>query len=303
MTYIEHLAILICIYSILTVSLNLVVGFTGLLNIGHAAFFGIGAYTSALLALNGYPYFAAMLLGAIAAGIGGLLIGIPTLRLRGDYLAIATLGFGEIIRSIMKNWTSVTRGPLGIPGIPKPSFFGYQFAQPLTHLIFAVIILAIIIFIVHRLVHSPFGRVLRAIREDEVAAKALGKNVIKYKLTALVIGAAFAGIAGSLYAHYITFIDPSSFTLVETILILSMVVLGGLASIPGSVVGAAILVLLPEPLRFLQFNVSSIAAIRQMLYSVLLICIMVFKPSGLIGERRLIAKTGKEENVRDKESV
>ncbi len=284
MAYVDHLLILICIYIILTVSLNLIVGFTGILNLGHAAFFGIGAYASALLVLAGAPFIVGLLAAFISAGLFGLLIGIPSLRLRGDYLAIATLGFGEIIRSIIKNWTSLTRGPLGIPGIPKPSLF-LSFDTSLKFLILAFILALITVIIITKIVHSPFGRVLRAIREDELAAQANGKNTTQFKMIALVVGAAFAGSAGSLYSHYITFIDPSTFTMIESILIISMVVLGGLASIPGSIIGAALLVLLPEPLRFLHFPSDVVAALRQIIYSLILIILMIYRPQGLMGEK------------------
>lgn len=292
MSYITHLATLSCIYIILAVSLNLVVGFTGMLNLGHAAFFAIGAYASALLTMAGVPFLIAFPLSFIIAAIFGILIGIPSLRLRGDYLAIATLGFGEIIRAILKNWISLTRGPLGIPGIPKASMFGIKFGSE-NFLVLAVIVTIITIIVVYRLVHSPFGRVLRAIREDELSALSLGKNVHKYKLLALLIGAGFAGIAGSLYAHFSSLIDPSIFTLTETILILSMVIIGGLGSIMGSIIGAIMLVLLPEPLRFLQLPSTIIASVRQMLYSLLLILFMLYKPNGLFGEKKHHVKNNK----------
>ncbi len=289
MAYLEHLLILICIYIILAVSLNLIIGFTGLLNLGHVAFFGIGAYASALLTIAGYPFIVGLIAGIILSAIFGFLVSIPCVRLRGDYLAIATLGFGEIIRSVMKNWVSLTRGPLGLPGIPKASFI-IIFDTPLKFLILSIIFAVLTIVIMHLLVHSPFGRVLRAVREDEVAAQSIGKNVSKYKIIAVVVGSSFAGIAGSLYAHYITFIDPSTFGLTETILMLLMVVLGGVGSITGSVAGAVILVLLPEPLRFLQLPSSIVAAIRQMLYSIILILIMIYKPNGLFEEKKHITK-------------
>jgi branched-chain amino acid transport system permease protein len=286
MSYFQHIGILICIYIVLTTSLNLIVGFTGLLNIGHAAFFGIGAYTSALLTLLGVPWIFALIAGFIMAGIFGFLIAVPCLRLRGDYLAIATLGFGEIIRAIMKNWVGLTRGPLGIPGIPKAELFGYAFNTPAKFLILSIIIAAIVVFIIYRITHSPFGRVLRSIREDEIAAQAMGKDIVRYKVTATVLGAAFAGIAGSMYAHYITFIDPTTFTLSETILILCMVVLGGMGSIKGSVIGAIILIILPEPIRFLGLPTSAAAALRQMIYAVILIALMLKRPEGIFGEKR-----------------
>jgi branched-chain amino acid transport system permease protein len=289
MGYFAHLIILVGIYIILSVSLNLVVGYTGLFNIGHAAFFGIGAYTSALLVLPGpiglgLPWWIGIISGAIMAGIFGFLIGIPCLRLRGDYLAIATLGFGEIIRAILKNWTGLTRGPLGLPGIPKPELFGITFNSAHLYLTLTLVIAAIVVFLVYRITNSPFGRVLKSVRDDEIASQSLGKNVVNYKLYALIIGAFFAGIAGSLYAHYITFIDPSTFTLIETILMLSMVVLGGTGSNFGAVIGATILVLLPEPIRFLSLPSSVAAALRQMIYSLALIVLMIYRPAGLFGE-------------------
>lgn len=296
MGYIEHILILICIYIILAVSLNLIVGFVGLLNLGHAAFFGIGAYASALLTLAGIPFIIAFVSSFVLAGFFGFLISVPCIRLRGDYLAIATLGFGEIIRSILKNWISLTRGPLGIPGIPKATI-GIVLNTQIKFLVFAAIITVLTILIINRMVNAPFGRVLRSIREDEIAAQSLGKDVSKYKITAMVIGASFAGIAGSLYAHYITFIDPTTFTLTETILMLLMVVLGGMGSITGSIMGAAILIILPEPLRFLQLPSTVVAAVRQMIYAIILILFMKFKPNGLFGEKRHKVKTETEQTT------
>jgi len=293
MTYFQHIAVLICIYAILSVSLNVIIGYTGLLNIGHAAFFGIGAYTSALLTLAGYPWWLGITMGAIVAAFFGLLIGIPCLRLKGDYFAIATLGFGEIIRAIMKNEVWLTRGPLGLPGIPKAQILGIKFSSTNEFLLLSFVIMVITFFIIRRIVKSPFGRVLNSIREDEIAAQALGKDITKYKVMATVIGSFFAGIAGSLYAHYITFIDPTTFTLMETILIVSMVILGGSGSVYGSFVGAAVLIILPEPLRFIGLPSSVAAALRQMMYGVILIILMLFRPQGLLGERRFMFKPKK----------
>ena len=285
MGYFEHIAILMCVYIILSTSLNIILGFTGMLNLGHVAFFGIGAYTSALLAKTlGFSWLASLAGGVALAGVAGFLIGIPCLRLRGDYLAIATLGFGEIIRSLMKNWSSLTRGPLGIPGIPKPELFGFRFSDSQNFLLLAIVVTVIVIFLVHRIVHSPFGRVLRAIREDEIAAQSLGKNVVRYKLLALTIGAAFAGAAGSLYAHYVTFIDPTTFSFIESVLMVAMVALGGMGSLTGSVLGAVILVVLPEPLRFLQLPAHIMGALRELIYSIILILMMHLRPNGLINE-------------------
>ncbi len=282
--YLVHLLILIGIYAILSISLNLAMGFTGLLNIGHVAFYGVGAYTSALLALNfGLSFWWGLLIGCIVAGLFGLLLAIPTIRLRGDYLAIATLGFAIIVENVFRNWTGLTRGPLGLPGIPKPQLFNITFSGN-SYLILVLAFLLIVYLLTRHIVKSPYGRVLKSIREDELVTASLGKNVVKYKTQALMISAFFAGIAGSLYAHYITFIDPSSFSILESILIISMVIVGGLASVEGSIIGAAILILLPEPLRFLPLPSFAIGALRQMIYAGLLILLLIKRPQGISGE-------------------
>ena len=282
--YIIHLLILIGIYAILAISLNLSMGFTGLLNIGHVAFYGIGAYTSALLALNlGVPFWPSLLIAGIVASFFGFLLAIPTLKLKGDYFAIATLGFAIVIENIFKNWISLTRGPLGLPGIPKPGIFGFSISG-FSYLVLVAFFLLVVYLFSRHITNAPFGRVLKAIREDELAASSLGKNVVKYKTQILMISAFFAGIAGSLYAHYITFIDPSSFTIFESILIISMIIVGGLASIRGAVVGAVILVLLPELLRFLPLPSFAIGALRQMIYAGLLVFLLIKKPKGILGE-------------------
>jgi len=287
MEYILHILVITGIYVILTLSLNLVVGYTGLAALGHAAFSCVGAYASSLLVLNyGLSPWIGLIVGACVAAILGALIGIPSLRLKGDYLAIATFGLGIIVYSIAKNWVSVTRGPMGLPGIPGFSVFGLQLSEVWTYLILVAVFVFLTYFVIRRVVKSPFGRILRGIREDEVAALAMGKNVNKHKIIVFVVGAFFAGIAGSLYAHYITFIDPSSFTVMESITILLMVVFGGMGSLPGSFVGAAILVIFPELLRFLGMPSSVAAPLRQMIYGLLLIVLMLKRPQGILGKCR-----------------
>lgn len=287
MEYLLHILVITGIYIILTLSLNLVVGYTGLASLGHAAFSCIGAYVSALLALNyGLSPWLGLLIGACAAAILGALIGIPSLRLKGDYLAIATFGFGVIVYSVAKNWGAVTRGPMGLPGIPGFSFFGLQLSEVWSYLVLVSVFVSLTYFIIHRIVKSPFGRVLRGIREDEIAALAMGKDVDKHKIIVFVVGAFFAGIAGSLYAHYITFIDPSSFTVMESITILLMVVFGGMGSLAGSFVGAAMLVILPELLRFVGMPSSIAAPLRQMIYGGLLVVLMLRRPQGVLGKYR-----------------
>jgi len=287
MEYLLHILVITGIYIILTLSLNLVVGYTGLASLGHAAFSCIGAYTSALLALNyGLSPWLGLLIGACTAGVLGVVIGAPSLRLKGDYLALATFGLGVIVYSIAKNWVAVTRGPMGLPGIPQFSVAGVQLSGVWQYLIVVAAFVFITFFVMRRVVCSPFGRILRGIREDETAALALGKDVNRYKIIVFVIGAFFAGIAGSLYAHYITFIDPSSFTVMESITILLMVVFGGMGSLSGSFIGAAVLVILPELLRFVGMPSSIAAPLRQIVYGLLLVVLMLKRPQGILGRYR-----------------
>ena len=283
--YLLHLLVLIGIWGILAMSLNLAMGVTGLMQVAHAAFFGIGAYASALLVLKlGFPFWAALLAAGVVAACFGFLLGLPTLRLRGDYLALGTLGFAVVVESVFRNWISLTRGPAGLPGIPKASLFGIAFTDPLSSFALVAGITLLTFLLLQRLVKSPFGLVLKAIREDEVAAQVLGKNIVSCKLQALTISAFFAGIAGSLYAHYITFINPDAFGLLDVVLIISMLVVGGQGSMGGSLLGAAILILLPEPLRFIGLPGSMVGAVRQLLYAALLVFLIVRRPQGVWGE-------------------
>lgn len=287
MEYLLHILVIAGIYIILTLSLNLIVGYTGLPALGHAAFSCIGAYTSSLLALNmGLSPWLGLLIGAFVAALSGIIIGYPAVRLKGDYLALATFGLGVIIYSIAKNWVALTRGPMGLPGIPGFSVFGFQLSGIWSYLLLVIGFVLFTIFIIKRIVNSPFGRILRSIREDEIASQAMGKNTNKYKLLVFIIGAFFAGIAGSLYAHYITFIDPSSFTVIESITILLMVIFGGMGRISGSVVGAVILVVFPELLRFIGLPSSIAAPMRQMIYGLLLVLLMIKRPQGIMGVYR-----------------
>ena len=287
MEYLLHILIISGIYIILTLSLNLILGYTGIPALGHIAFACVGAYTSSLLTLNyGISPWIGLLIGACFASILGLVIGLPSMRLKGDYLALATFGFGVIVYSISKNWVDLTRGPMGLPGIPKFSVLGFELQPVWAYLLLVMLFVFITTFVINRIVDSPFGRNLRSIREDEIASLSIGKNINKYKLIVFVVGAFFAGIAGSLYAHYITFIDPSSFTVMESIAVLLMVVFGGMGNIKGSFIGALVLVIFPEMLRFLGMPSSVAAPLRQMIYGLLLIVLMLKRPQGIIGQYR-----------------
>src|SRR3989344_180773 len=289
MEYLIHLAIFISIYAILALSLNLVVGYTGLLSVAQAGFYGLGAYTTAILMTKlGVNFFLAMIAGMILAAFIALLIGFVLSKFKGDYYALGSLGFTVIIWSVFLNWQELTRGPLGIPGIPRPpDFLGFDFGDNCSFLILSLVFLALVFLACRFIVSSSFGRALKAIREDEKAIQIFGYNAHHFKLLIFVIGAAFAALAGSLFASYITFIDPSTFVFGESVFILSIIILGGLASLRGAVLGAGFLVLLPEILRFLDFSPDIAAQMRQVVYGLLLILLMLYRPQGLVGEYRL----------------
>lgn len=285
MEYLIHILILIGIYVILSVSLNLIAGYAGLLSIAHAAFFGVGSYVAALLALKlNSPFLLNIFCAVILSGILGALVGIPSLRIHDDYFAIATFAFQVITFSVMNNWVSFTGGPMGLPGVPQPIIFGWKINTHVDFLLVVIILCFITLWISHKIVRSPFGRSLKAIREDEIFAQAMGKNVANYKVMIFVIGAGMASVAGAVYAYYITFIDPTSFTVMESIFIISIVIIGGAGNIWGSVLAATVLVVLPEALRFLGMPSAIAANMRQIIYGALLVICMLFRPQGFIGE-------------------
>lgn len=271
--YFVQIALFAGINIILAVSLNLVNGFTGQFSLGHAGFMAVGAYTSSVLSLqfagNGTPgtlfFLMVLVAGGLASALCGVLVGIPSLRLRGDYLAIVTLGFGEIIRVIIQN-VELFGGARGLTGIPKLTSIGWVYA-------FA----AITMFVISNLVRSTYGKGFLAVRDDEVAAEAMGIDTTRYKVIAFVTGAFFAGLAGGLYAHSVTYITPSQFGFVKSIEIVVMVIVGGMGHNLGVLISAILLTMLPEVLR-------PIAEYRMVIYSLALILIMLARPQGLFGE-------------------
>jgi len=289
MEYLVHLATLFSIFAILAVSLDLVVGYTGLLSLTHAAFYGIGAYAVALLVTNvGINFFLALIIGIFFTAIVALFIGIVLSRFRGDYYSLGCIGFNVIVYSILLNWQTLTNGPLGITGITRPSLFGLSFVDNIAFFILSFLFLcatySISYFFVDR---SSFGRVLNAIREDEEAVSIFGYNTLVFKLVVFVFAAAMAAVAGGLYATYITFIDPNTFIASSSIFVLSAIILGGLGSLRGAVLGAFILTLLPEALRFVGFPADIAAQLRQLIYGVILIALMLYRSRGLIGVYKL----------------
>ncbi len=287
MNYLLHILVIICIYLVLGLSLNLIVGYTGLLSLSHAAFYGIGAYIGTLLMMNlGLGFLPSLALAVIGAMLLSLTISIPSLRLKGDYFMLATLGFQIIVFAVLYNWVGLTRGPFGIPGIPRPSLFGFQLRTVGHYLGFSVAVAAICLGLLFLITHSPFGRVLKAIREDEMAAAALGKDTPRLKVVAFSIAAGFAAVSGVLFATYMRYIDPTSFTLMESIFILSVIVIGGTGNVSGPIAGTILLIVLPEALRFLRIPDAIAANMRQVIYGLAIILIMRYRPQGLLGEYR-----------------
>ncbi len=267
------------IYVMLGLGLNIVVGLAGLLDLGYVAFYAVGAYSYALLNHHfGMSFWVVLPIGAGMGTLFGIILGFPVLRLRGDYLAIVTLGFGEIIRLILENWNEFSFGPSGIANISRPSFFGIQFSvqNAIIYLYYIMIVLILLtIFVVNRLQDSRIGRAWIALREDEVACQAMGIDKRKTKLTAFALGATWAGMAGVVFAAKTTFINPASFTIWESIIILCIVVLGGMGSILGVILGAFFLILLPEYLR-------AFSEYRMLIFGVMLVIMMVFRPGGIV---------------------
>ncbi len=258
-----------------------------MLNLGHIAFYGLGAYTSALLALSGVPFLVCLLAAGLVSLAGGFLLALPTDKIKGDYLALVTMGFSFIIYSLLLNLDWLTRGPLGLPGIPRPNIFGFNFSDNLSYLGLVFVIALATYFFVKRLASSPFGKLMEAVRDDELGARILGKNTFKIKSISLALAAFFAGIAGALYGSYITFIDPSSFSLMQIIPIISIVIVGGLTSLEGTVVATIVLIFIPEGLRFVGFPSSILGPMRQVIYALILLLILVYRPRGFWGKVEL----------------
>ena len=290
------------IWAILAVSLNLVVGFTGLLSIGHIGFFGIGAYAMAILTSQtsyetlrtesiptfGWPFFAALPVCVLLAGLVAVVVGVVFNRFRDDIYVLVSFGFAIISFNVFLNWRGLTRGAFGIHDIARPEIGGWVFDGELEFLLFCFAALALVVVVAWFLVTSSFGRVLTAIREDEQAAEVFGYQVTRYKLAIWVISAMMAGLAGGLFGSWTTFIDPNSFVLLESVLLVAIVILGGLATIWGSLLGAMAFVLLEEGMRFLPFlPTEHIGQARQVVLGILLVALMLFRPQGLTGRYKL----------------
>ncbi|WP_461210121.1 high-affinity branched-chain amino acid ABC transporter permease LivM [Desulfocurvus sp. DL9XJH121] len=294
--YAQDVAINVMVYICLGLGLNIVIGLCGLLDLGFIAFYGVGAYTYALLSVHfGAPFWLCLPAAAALAALAGCIIGYPTLRMRGDYLAIVTLGFGEIVRLVLNNWMELTNGPNGILGVKAPGIYWLSFAdgfslehiwlKKLTYVYYVILALVVVTIVaVHRLNFSRIGRAWESIREDETAAELMGVNTFKLKLLAYAMGAVFGGLAGAFFAARMRFVSPESFTFLESAMVLSMVVLGGMGSIPGVMLGALALVALPEVFR--EFELY-----RMLAFGGAMTVMMIFRPRGLWPAKRFGARS------------
>lgn len=290
MEYLLHIGIMLCIYGILVISTNLTVGMANLLTLCQAAFYGIGAYfgTFLLMHLN-IPFILIALIVMALTGLSSLVISFASARLKGDYFILGTLGFQMIVYTILYNWEKVTLGPYGIAGIPCIKLLGiWQISGIYAYFIFSVVLLVLVLWIFKRIQGSPYGRLLRAIRTDELSVQALGRNTTAVKARAFFISSAFAGLAGIVYASYVGYISPASFTLDDSIFIITALFIGGIGSgVVGPLSGAAVVVILPELLRFVGLPDPVAANLRQIIYGLVLIILMFYRPQGLLGDAKM----------------
>lgn len=282
--FLIHILTLVSIYAIIAMSLNLAMGYTGLVNFGHIGLLGVGAYASAILNTRfEIPFVVSILFSAILCAAIGALLSIPSRKIKNDYFALLTLGFLFVVGAAFINWTDLTRGTLGIRGIARPE----NFSEPFQFLILSAVIAILTFIILEKIVKSPFGRVLEAIRDDELVAESLGKNIDRAKMTAMAISGFFVGGAGSLLAFFIRFINPASFWLDPLVITLAAVVIGGLANMRGSIIGVFVVFAISESLRFLSIPSTMIGPMRLILFMFVLILVVLFRPRGIIGRADL----------------
>jgi len=289
MEYILHIIITLNIYVTLVLAANLPVGLANLLSICQAAFYGIGAYFSAYILMHwNLPFIVVAGVVMILTGLSSLIVSFASIRLKGDYFVLASLAFQMIVFTILYNWINITRGPYGISGIPGIKLFGkVSMSGIFDYFVLTTIVSSIVILLFDHLKKSPFGRILTAIRSDELEVSSLGRNPAEHKNYAFFISAAFSGLAGLLYASYISYIDPTSFTLDESIFILTALFIGGIGNIKGPVFGALFVVILPEILRFVGLPEMIAANLRQIIYGLVLVIIMYYRPQGIMGELKI----------------
>ena len=283
--YFLHLGTIFLLLGTLTLCLDIIVGFVGYLNLGHVAYWAIGSYTYSLLVLGGVPFIPAMVAAGFVTAGAGFLLGLPTLRLKTHYIAIASLGFMYITNAFIMNMTGVTRGPLGLPGIPRPNIFGYVFRSELDFFLLTLVISVIVTFLIHRILYSPFGKILETIREDEIASRSLGKSTFAYKLQANIISAFFVGIMSALSSSFFQFISPLGFGMQQLIFFLAALMIGGAGSFWGGFLGVIIVQGIEEITRFLPLTPNTVGPMRTIIYAVILIGVMLYRPNGILGKK------------------
>lgn len=293
--YLLNLAILISIYSILAVTLNFIMGYAGIYSLAHAVFFGVGAYAGTYAAMHfNTSIFVTLPVAMVAGAFLSLILALPALRVRGEYFVAASLGLQVLAVTIFSEWKSVTGGIGGLIGIPPLDVAGFDVFKPSQFIFLTVGALIIILFVINRLVHSSFGRSLRAIRDSESAAAAFGKNVPLIKTISVVISAALTAVAGVMYASYLSFINVESFKLDTSVLIMAMVIIGGTGTQVGPIIGAALLLILPSLISYMDFlPQTEIGSIQQIVYGLGMTLLMIYRPGGIIG-RKKHSETGKE---------
>ncbi|MBI5463660.1 MAG: branched-chain amino acid ABC transporter permease [Ignavibacteriales bacterium] len=287
MNYIIHLLIYLDIYLIVAMSLNLLMGYGGLLQVAHAAYYGIGAYVTALVMLKlGLGFVPAVFSAMVITGLLSLLVSLPAWRFKGDFFVMVSLAVQSLVYTTLYNWTGLTNGPFGITGIPRPEILGFKFDSLYGIFGLATVMALLCVLTMALLLGSPWGRLLKAMRDDELAARSLGKNTRLVKLQTFMFACAFVAVAGGLYATYISYIDPTSFTLDESILMLSMIIVGGTGNIRGPLVGAAVLIAIPEILRFVYIPDAVAANVRLMIYGLMILAMVHLRPQGIAGTYR-----------------
>lgn len=288
MDYILHLSIIVAIHSILAISLNYIAGFAGILSLSHATFYGVGAYTTAILTTQyGFTFIPSLLVGIMITTFISWLASFPILKLKDDSLVLVSFGFAIIAYNILLNWTSLTNGPLGIKGVLAPTIFDFSFFQKPYFLALCLLLLIVTYLFFSHIVKTPYGTVIKGVRENAKVTSVNGHAVKSYQRSVFVLGALFASMAGSLIATYLSFIEPKLFDLMPSVLLLIMVILGGMANLKGSILGAFILVVIPELLRFIGLPHQYLAEIQQMIYGLVLIAVMFWRPQGLMGEYKI----------------
>ena len=285
MNYVFSLAINIAFYCVLCASLNIILGYGGMFHMGHGGFYAIGAYSAAIIAVNlGLPFFLELIIAGLASAVFGIVIGFPSIRLKGDYIAFCTFAFGMVIFNLAGNWMSVTNGPNGIVGIERPVIFNISFSSVGMYFILTTVVTVASIWIMRRIIAAPYGKTIEALREDEIAAASCGKNVSRIRVEVFCVGAFFAGIAGCLFAHYMRIVDPTSFQTTTSFLAVSMVIVGGMASFFGPIVGAVLITIIPEILKFIGLPGFYAAQLQYIIYSLILLVIIIKRPQGLVGK-------------------